>query len=148
LEARYFRSQRNSYESPILVKVEPKNSLEEQEDEFFLNGKLYDVVEKKVGEDSVYYYAVEDANEEQAVSQLSKHFNNENSNSSYASIKPPVHFNSTSGGVILFVVTLFVLHPPHQCLISPIDHWKTCYSTGFSSVQPHPPKKISSSQLL
>ena len=148
LEARYFRSQENCYGESILLRVDAKNSLEKQEDEIFLNGKLYDVVEKRIGTDSVYYYGMEDVNEEEAMNQLSKHFNNENSLSSFASIKLPNHVMSIGQISILFIFSTFNLHPIPENSISAFYDWEACCSTGFNSIQPRPPKNNSLAQLV
>lgn len=72
------------------IKVMAKDEDLNQE-EIFINGKLYDITEKKINKDSVYYYGFEDLKEQQVINEQSEYFGSDNSVLSHSSLELKGH---------------------------------------------------------
>ena len=114
--------------------------LESNDDELSINGRLYDVAEKKIIGDSLYYYGIEDKREELAINSLIEHFGNETSITSSKSLKLSGHkttFNGTDD--------LFTLNPSKHHLLF-LTSTFICnriylsYPPGFLTVTNPPPQ--------
>ena len=84
--------------------------LESNDDELSINGRLYDVAEKKIIGDSLYYYGIEDRREELAINSLTEHFGNETSITSSKSLKLSGHKTTFNGTDDLFTLNLSKHH--------------------------------------
>ena len=70
-------SERGTNKDLMLIKIPSKDAKGEKEKELWFNDKLYDIVFSKTINDTVYYYASADHEEEEALSIIDEHFNTE-----------------------------------------------------------------------
>ena len=78
IEAASIRTGETQHDALILLKVMAKMDADNEE-EISINGKLYDITEKKIIQDSVYYYGIEDKKEQETINNVTDHFGSENS---------------------------------------------------------------------
>lgn len=77
IAAIFIRNNKSSSTKKLILKVSQKR-MTPVEDEIIINGKLYDITDKKFTNDSVYYYGFEDEIEEKVLISITEHFNTEN----------------------------------------------------------------------
>ncbi len=88
--ARFDASQAHS-ERTTLIKLASKDAKGIEEKELWYNDKLYDIASSKIINDTVYYYALEDHEEEEAISISFNHFNTEPDSISLGNSKVVFH---------------------------------------------------------
>lgn len=124
----------------ILIKAISKQAVPGDDDEISFKGKLYDVARKVVTADSVYYYGIEDTQEESVTSSLTDHFQHDSPFTGSPNWKSRVHKPS---GIDFFqlITGLTIDHhlSPATMPFQPlIGHCSSGYLTRFTP----PPKQI------
>ncbi len=72
-----FDANENHSEHTTLIKLASKEAKGIEEKELWYNDRLYDIASSKIINDTIYYYALEDQEGEEAISISFNHFNSE-----------------------------------------------------------------------
>ena len=147
LDAREKLSKQITIQGLTLIKVHSKDAKGIEEKELWYNDKLYDIAKTIIINDTVYYYALEDNKEQEAIAMIHEYFSSEFNSINPQTLKLTVHkisiqlldqlYNINSYGHNLYRhFSLFVYIEQNKSLV-----------LEYSKVLTPPPKFIFSSHF-
>ncbi len=151
IEARSAAREKLSKQIPnqdlTLIKIPSKDAKQIEEKEIWSNDKLYDITATVITRDTIYYYALEDHNEQETLGLIYEHFNTESNSLNPQNFKLTFHKSSIKEIFQLYCFTLYEYKQHRNFSFLDYINLNTSCALGIHKVLTPPPKNISVSNF-
>lgn len=147
LDAREKLSKQIPNQDLTLIKIPSKDAKEIEEKEIWYNDKLYDIETTVISNDTIYYYALEDQKEQEALGMIYEHFNTEFNSLNTQGFKLTFHKSSSKGIYQLYCFKRYEYKQHRNSSFVDYTNQNSSCSPGFHRVLTPPPKNISISNF-